>query len=130
MLPPSPRCSHAPRTPHSLPQYCGRPVTCAVRLPPGVEHFRSLVCAAFEDTVEDTDCGSLTQRNQDYVWRVGDEASRADILAGCRTRKETMRPLILGIYREEDSTPTAAGGKELLVDFNASSVQVGWHYHW
>ena len=65
-------------------------------------------------------------RLQLNVWRVGDEASRADILAGCRTRKDPMRPLItVGTYRED-----SAGGKELLVDFNASSVHVGWHYHW
>jgi hypothetical protein len=35
-------------------------------------------------------------RLQLNVWRVGDEASRADILAGGRTLKDTMRPLIIG----------------------------------
>ena len=49
------------------PQYCGRPVTCDVRLSPGVDHRQAIVCAAFEDTAGT----HHTQRNLDYVFSVG-----------------------------------------------------------
>ena len=94
-------------------------MTCDVRFSPGVDHRQAIVCAAFEDTAGI----HHTQRNLDYVFSVGDEATRADILAGCRNSDDALRPMIRGIFgtydREDDG---------LFVDFNASAA--GWHYRW
>ena len=91
--------SHAPHTPHSLPStavvlWCAR---CAFRLGWATSgayvrcvrgHGLFATCYVYTRNVAQS-------RLQQNVRRVGDEASRADILAGCRTRQDTMRPMII-----------------------------------
>jgi hypothetical protein len=84
-----------------------------------VDHRQAIVCAAFEDTAGT----HHTQRNLDYVFSVGDEATRAHILAGCRNSDDALRPLFRGIFGTYDTEDNG-----LFVDFNACSS--GWHYKW
>ena len=79
----------------------------------------SLVFAAFEDT---SITKEHTQRSETFCWCVGDEVSRADIEAGCRTSDEALRPLIMGSLGENSDA------RELFIDFNKRNM--GWHYKW